>query len=199
MENKSDNSTQQSINISQSQQTNNENKEEAQSNPLFDINIIKNNNLGKAESNSQSNSQSNGQSSGQSSGQNINRNTNQRKDNDINMQQNDYNRVIQKSYQSNLGSNDLNSQNINRFNNNAILEDYTGMVIVKKESNKSIILKWIGWLILMCIFAIIILWWIYSFNSYPCSQIDELSRDIKKYKKHVSWKNPLTHVRTYSD
>ena len=161
MENKSDNSTQQSINISQSQQTNNENKEEAQSNPLFDINIIKNNNLGKAESNSQSNSQSNGQSSGQSSGQNINRNTNQRKDNDINMQQNDYNRVIQKSYQSNLGSNDLNSQNINRFNNNAILEDYTGMVIVKKESNKSIILKWIGWLILMCIFYIIILWLIY--------------------------------------
>ena len=84
-------------------------------------------------------------------------------------------------------------------NHPSIVEEYRGVVIVKKESNKSIILKWIGWLILMCVFVIIILWWVNSFSSYSCSKILDTGSNVRRYKKQVSWRKPLTQVRMFND
>jgi hypothetical protein len=92
------------------------------------------------------------------------------------------------------------NMNVQKISNRpSLVEEYRGVVIVKKESNKSIILKWIGWLILMCVFVIIILWWVDSFSSYPCSKILDTGSNVRKYKKQVSWRKPLTQVRTFND
>ena len=114
---------------------------------------------------------------------------------------NNFNKVAPKDAHDNMVKHTIHdNMNIHNYSNRpTVSEEYRGIVIVKKESNKSVILKWIGWLILMCVFVIIILWWINSFNSHSCSKILDTSSDVRMYKKQVSWRKPLTQVRMFSD
>ena len=114
---------------------------------------------------------------------------------------NNFNKVAPRDAHDNMVKHTMHdNMNIhNSSNRPTVVEEYRGVVIVKKESNKSIILKWIGWLILMCVFVIIIIWWINSFNSHSCSKILDTSSDVRKYKKNVSWRKPLTQVRMFNN
>ena len=114
---------------------------------------------------------------------------------------NNFNKVAPRDAHDNMVKHTMHdNMNIhNSSNRPTVVEEYRGVVIVKKESNKSVILKWIGWLILMCVFVIIILWWINSFNSHSCSKILDTSSDVRRYKKNVSWRKPLTQVRMFND
>ena len=114
---------------------------------------------------------------------------------------NDFNKTAPMGIHDNIVKPSLHdNMHVQKISNHpSVVEEYRGVVIVKKESNKSIILKWIGWLILMCVFVIIILWWVNSFSSYSCSKILDTGSNVKRYKKQVSWRKPLTQVRMFDD
>jgi hypothetical protein len=114
---------------------------------------------------------------------------------------NDFNKTAPMGIHDNIVKPSLHdNMHVQKISNHpSMVEEYRGVVIVKKESNKSIILKWIGWLILMCIFVIIILWWVNSFSSYSCSKILDTGGNVKRYRKQVSWRKPLTQVRMFDD
>jgi len=114
---------------------------------------------------------------------------------------NDFNKTAPMGIHDNIVKPSLHdNMHVQKISNHpSVVEEYRGVVIVKKESNKSIILKWIGWLILMCIFVIIILWWVNSFSSYSCSKILDTGSNVKRYRKQVSWRKPLKQVRMIDD
>ena len=114
---------------------------------------------------------------------------------------NDFNKTAPLGIHDNVVKHSLHDNiHVQKISNKpSVVEEYRGVVIVKKESNKSVILKWIGWLILMCVFVIIILWWVNSFSSYSCSKMLDTGSDVRRYKKQVSWRKPLTQVRMFND